>query len=90
MGPGCNSAGKASLVMNVLLLLSLLFAGYLKDVDTITPVLRWLHYLSVFYYSFESMVVNEVSGLVFQFSVRSPTFHEQESRNSSVSGSTLP
>ena len=78
--------------MNVLLLLSLLFAGYLKDVDTITPVLRWLHYLSVFYYSFESMVVNEVSGLVFQFSVRPPPFPSlsRALRCSSVSGSTLP
>ena len=79
--------------MNVLLLLSLLFAGYLKDVDTITPVLRWLHYLSVFYYSFESMVINEVSGLVFQFSVRNSPSSPSPSRalrDSSISGSMLP
>ena len=69
---GFGTAGKASLVMNVFLLLQLLFAGYFVSVDSITVVLRWLHYLSAFYYGFESLVINEISGLVFAFQVPYP------------------
>ena len=55
--------------MNIILLGQLLFAGYFKDLDGITPALRWLRWLSAFYYAFESLVVNEISGLAFEFSV---------------------
>lgn len=66
---GFDSAGKASLVMNVNLLVQLLFAGYFTDLDRVTPILRWLRWLSAFYYGFESLVVNEISGLSFDFEV---------------------
>jgi hypothetical protein len=29
--------------------------------------IRWVHYLSVFYYSFEAMITSELTGLVFTF-----------------------
>lgn len=58
--------------MNVILLIQLLFAGYFKDVQSITPVLRWIRWISAFYYAFESLVINEIAGISFTFTVSSP------------------
>ena len=54
------------------LLLSLLFTGYLVNIAAVTPVLQWVHYLSVFFFGFESLIVNEMSGINLIFSVSSP------------------
>ncbi len=51
------------------LLLSLLFTGYLVNIAAVTPVLQWVHYLSVFFFGFESLIVNEMSGISLIFSV---------------------
>lgn len=64
-----NSAGKASLLMNVLLLVQLLFAGFFKELSGVTPALRWIQWVSAFHYAFESLVVSEISGLPFSFTV---------------------
>jgi ABC-2 type transporter len=55
--------------MNLVLLFSLLFAGFLVDIQSVAAWLRWLHYLSIFFYAFESLLVNELSGLFFSVSV---------------------
>jgi len=34
--------------------------------------LRWLHYLSVFYYAFEAMITNELNGQMYDFRVGLP------------------
>lgn len=52
------------------LLLSLLFTGYLVNIAAVTPVLQWVHYLSVFFFGFESLIVNEMSGINLIFAVR--------------------
>ncbi len=52
------------------LLLSLLFTGYLVNIAAVTPVLQWVHYLSVFFFGFESLIVNEMSGINLLFAVR--------------------
>jgi hypothetical protein len=52
------------------LLLSLLFTGYLVNIAAVTPVLQWVHYLSVFFFGFESLIVNEMSGISLIFAVR--------------------
>lgn len=52
-----------------MLLLSLLFTGYLVNIAAVTPVLQWVHYLSVFFFGFESLIVNEMSGISLIFSV---------------------
>lgn len=31
--------------------------------------IRWVHYLSIFYYAFEAMITGELSGMVFTFQV---------------------
>ena len=64
---GFGTAGRASLVMNLVLLLSLLFAGFLVNVASITPALRWVHYGSVFFYGFEALTSNELSGISLTF-----------------------
>ena len=64
---GFGTAGRAALVMNLVLLLSLLFAGFLVNVATITPALAWVHWLSVFFYGFEALTTNELSGVQLTF-----------------------
>jgi len=68
---GFGTAGRASLVMNLVLLLSLLFAGFLVNVASITPALRWVHYFSVFFYGFEALTSNELSGISLTFTAPS-------------------
>jgi ABC-type multidrug transport system permease subunit len=72
---GFGTAGRASLVMNLVLLLSMLFAGFLVNTASIAPALQWIHYLSVFFYGFESLTTNEISGTQFTFTV-SPVINQ--------------
>lgn len=67
--PGCSTAGKASLVMNVVLLISLLVGGFFVNVASIPGWIRWLHYLSVFFYSYAILITNEVATLSLNFAV---------------------
>ena len=60
---------RAGFVAMQVLLLSLLFTGYLVNIAAVTPVLQWVHYLSVFFFGFESLIVNEMSGISLIFSV---------------------
>ncbi|KAL4457602.1 hypothetical protein ABPG75_012467 [Micractinium tetrahymenae] len=62
-----NTAGQASFAMNFLLLFSLVFTGFLVNVNSIPAWIRWVHYLSIFYYAFEAMITGELSGMVFTF-----------------------
>ena len=64
---GFGTAGRASLVMNIVLLMSLLFSGFLVNCASITPALRWISNLSVFFYSFSALVSNELSGISLTF-----------------------
>ena len=57
-----GSPGKTVLVMNLVLLVGVLFAGFLANKASIPPVLRWLTWLSVFRYAWEAMVINELTG----------------------------
>ena len=57
-----GSPGKTVLVMNLVLLVGVLFAGFLANKESIPPVLRWLTWLSVFRYAWEAMVINELTG----------------------------
>ena len=40
------------------------------NVDSIKSWLRWIHYLSVFYYAFEAMITSELNGTTFELTVR--------------------
>ena len=50
----------ASLVGSLVMLFSLLFAGFLLNRERIPGVARWLQALSIFHYAFEGVIVNEV------------------------------
>ncbi|KAJ2723313.1 hypothetical protein GGI07_002741 [Coemansia sp. Benny D115] len=43
----------------------MLFAGNLSNSKSITPVLRWIKYLCMYYYAYAAYVQNEFSGLTF-------------------------
>lgn len=66
---GVGTAGKAGLVMNILLLVSLLVGGFFVNVSSIPDWISWLHYLSVFFYGYSILVTNEVSSLLLNFVV---------------------
>lgn len=68
---GCTTAGKASLVMNVVLLISLLVGGFFVNVASIAAWIRWLHYASVFFYAYTALITNEVATLSLDFVVSS-------------------
>ncbi|KAJ2809489.1 hypothetical protein H4R20_000109 [Coemansia guatemalensis] len=42
-----------------------LFSGNLSNMDTITPVLRWIKYVSMMYYTYSGVAQNEFDGLEF-------------------------
>ncbi|KAJ2612840.1 hypothetical protein H4S08_002523 [Coemansia sp. RSA 1365] len=42
-----------------------LFIGNFANTDSITPVLRWIRYVSIFYLSYSGLAQNEFHGLVF-------------------------
>eukprot|EP00879_Flechtneria_rotunda_P000702 GHRR01000820.1.p1 GENE.GHRR01000820.1~~GHRR01000820.1.p1 ORF type:complete len:943 (+),score=354.31 GHRR01000820.1:2184-5012(+) len=58
-----DSPGKTILVMNLVLLLGVLFGGFLANKASIPVWLRWISWLSVFRYAWEALVINELAGL---------------------------
>ncbi|KAJ2745781.1 hypothetical protein GGI20_001898 [Coemansia sp. BCRC 34301] len=46
----------------------MLFAGNLSNAKAITPVLRWLKYVCIYYYAYSGFVQNEFGGLEFSCS----------------------
>jgi ABC-type multidrug transport system permease subunit len=60
IGIVCKDGGVANLIGSLVMLFSLLFAGFLLNHDTIPKSALWLQTLSIFHYGFESLIVNEV------------------------------
>ncbi|KAI9832582.1 MAG: hypothetical protein M1826_001532 [Phylliscum demangeonii] len=58
-----RDAGEANLAGSLVMLFSLLFAGTLLNHDAIPKAALWLQSLSIFHYSFEALIVNEVKDL---------------------------
>ena len=56
----CKNGGVANLIGSLVMLFSLLFAGFLLNHDATPPGALWLQTLSIFHYGFESLIVNEV------------------------------
>eukprot|EP00890_Picochlorum_soloecismus_P006347 jgi/Picsp_1/6713/NSC_04055-R1_atp-binding cassette sub-family g member 2 len=67
-----RTAGTSLFVMNTLLLLQLSLTGFLVEVDSITPVLRWIHWLSQFYYAFEAMITTEMNQNKYNLILEAP------------------
>lgn len=60
IGIVCKEASVANLIGSLVILFSLLFAGFLLNHDATPKGALWLQTLSVFHYAFESLIVNEV------------------------------
>ncbi|KAJ1961271.1 hypothetical protein GGI12_003344, partial [Dipsacomyces acuminosporus] len=55
----------AHIIAPVSLATLMLFAGNLSNSHAITPVLRWIKYICIFYYAYAAFMQNEFSGLKF-------------------------
>jgi ABC-type multidrug transport system permease subunit len=60
IGIVCKDHGVANLLGSLVMLFSLLFAGFLLNHETTPEGAKWLQSLSIFHYGFESLIVNEV------------------------------
>ncbi|OAA37461.1 ABC transporter (Adp1) [Metarhizium rileyi] len=56
----CRNTSVANLIGSLIMLFSLLFAGFLLNHDATPPGALWLQTISIFHYGFESLIVNEV------------------------------
>lgn len=63
IGIVCKDSSVANLIGSLVMLFSLLFAGLLLNQDKIPDGAKWLQWLSIFHYAFESLIVNEVAKL---------------------------
>ncbi|CEG44556.1 atp-binding cassette superfamily [Plasmopara halstedii] len=59
--------GSANLAATVVLLIMLLFGGFLLNAETMPKSVGWLQHLSIFSYAFEVLMVNELEGIVLSF-----------------------
>jgi len=55
-----RNAGVANLIGSLVMLFSLLFAGFLLNRESIPAAAAWLQQLSIFHFGFEGLIVNEV------------------------------
>ncbi|KAJ2077551.1 hypothetical protein H4R24_005070 [Coemansia sp. RSA 988] len=60
-----NRIDIAASIAPVSLACLILFAGNLANVNSITPVLRWIKYVCIVFYSYAGLVQNEFDGLEF-------------------------
>ncbi|CAI5737035.1 unnamed protein product [Peronospora destructor] len=59
--------GSANLIATVVLLVMLLFGGFLLNLQTMPTSVGWLKHLSIFSYAFEILMTNELKGLILKF-----------------------
>ncbi|KAJ1671901.1 hypothetical protein GGF38_000452, partial [Coemansia sp. RSA 25] len=65
MSMAVRSLEVAHIITPVSLGTLMLFAGNLSNAKAITPVLRWLKYVCIYYYAYSAFVQNEFDGLEF-------------------------
>ncbi|KAJ3300315.1 hypothetical protein HK104_002134 [Borealophlyctis nickersoniae] len=63
IGCAIKELGTANLVGSIALLFQMLFAGFLLNQDQIPAPLRWIQYLSLFRYAYESLVITDIAKL---------------------------
>ncbi|CAB9505804.1 Putative white-brown complex homolog protein 30 [Seminavis robusta] len=61
------TVGQANLLAVVWFLIMLLFGGFLVNIESMAAWYSWLRFLSIYYYAFELLVTNELTGLLFSF-----------------------
>ncbi|MES1912798.1 MAG: hypothetical protein MHM6MM_005020 [Cercozoa sp. M6MM] len=59
VGAAASSPEAASNTAPILIVPFALFAGYIVNLETVSPVLSWIQHVSPFKYVFEAMIINE-------------------------------
>ncbi|OWZ01648.1 ABC transporter [Phytophthora megakarya] len=67
VGVVSKRVGSANLAATSVLLIMLLFGGFLLNAETMPGSVSWLKYLSIFGYAFEILMTNELEGIVLSF-----------------------
>ncbi|TDH71903.1 hypothetical protein CCR75_000983 [Bremia lactucae] len=67
VGVVSSRVGPANLGATVVLLVMLLFGGFLLNSQSIPTAVGWLKHLSIFSYAFEILMTNELKGLILKF-----------------------
>ncbi|GMF58663.1 unnamed protein product [Phytophthora fragariaefolia] len=67
VGVLAKRVGSANLSATVVLLIMLLFGGFLLNSQTMPGSVGWLKHLSIFSYAFEILMCNELKGLILSF-----------------------
>jgi ABC-type multidrug transport system permease subunit len=62
IGSIASSVASANLMATTIILLNLLFAGFLLNKGSIPYYLKWVHYLAYFNYAYEALLINELYG----------------------------
>ena len=70
---GSATAGRASLVMNLVLLISLLVGGFFVNTSSMPDWISWLHFVSPFFYAYAALTTNELSSILLNFEVEGYT-----------------
>ncbi len=70
---GCSTPGQASLVMNIILLISLLVGGFFVNAASMPVWISWLRFISAFFYAYAALTINEFSSLLLNFEVEGYT-----------------
>ncbi|PVV01779.1 hypothetical protein BB560_003791 [Smittium megazygosporum] len=60
----------ASIACPLILALFAIFGGNLVNTDSISPVIRWIRYLSYFYHTYCAILINEFKGHIYDCSTR--------------------
>ncbi|KAJ1813908.1 hypothetical protein LPJ56_005011, partial [Coemansia sp. RSA 2599] len=61
-----RSLEAAHIITPVALATLMLFAGNMSNSKAVTPVLRWIKYVCIYYYAYSGFVQNEFNGLEFE------------------------
>ncbi|OLY81891.1 ABC transporter G family member 7 [Smittium mucronatum] len=62
------NAQVASVFTPLFLTIFVIYGGSLVNSDSVTPVLSWIRYTNYIYYSYQAVIQNEMTGLVFDCS----------------------
>ncbi|CDS42066.1 ATP binding cassette sub family G [Echinococcus multilocularis] len=55
----------ANVIISILFVFMMVFGGFLINLNSMSPWLSWLRYLSIFHYTFGGLLVNELAELEF-------------------------
>ncbi|KAJ1904486.1 hypothetical protein LPJ81_002468 [Coemansia sp. IMI 209127] len=61
-----NDLATAHILTPITMSTLFLFAGNFSNSKTVTPVLRWIKYICIYYYSYTGLTQNEFGGLAFE------------------------